>query len=257
MITPRAFIFTSALAMLLALPAYAQEPPTRHLVYSFTMGVQSESRAVAVAAPEMPAGGAMGGASSAHVNDQGPATKGDTSTESSGVSSDGGTITVDVFTPQADGGLHVRVSEASRHDTTQPVDCIVYPSTSVNCGTRISNEAALVLSTLSPTFFQPATLDAKNHWSEGANVPGLSLDFTASAPNGSVVSITEERNQKFTSGTGGTLRGLATFTYDTVKRVSTNVKDHETLQQGESGQSSNLIVDITATLTSDSGPAKN
>jgi hypothetical protein len=258
MTIPRTLILTSAMAMLLASPANAQESPTRHLVYNFTIGVQSDSHAIVAAAPQLPAGGEVGGGPSvAHINDQGPATKSATSTESSGVASDGGTITVDVFSPQADGGLHVRVSEASRHNTTKPIDCIVYPSTSVNCDTRISNEAALVLSTLSPTFFQPAALDARNHWSEGANVPGLTLDFTASAPSGSIVSITEERNQKFTSGTGGTLRGTATFTYDTVKRVSTDVKDHETLQQGEGGQSSNLTVNITATLTSDSGTAKN
>jgi hypothetical protein len=255
MTIPRALIFTSA-AMLLASPAYAQEPATRHLVYNFSMGVQSDTHAIATAPPEAPV--IRQGGSGAPINDQGPRGQTTTSSESSGVASDSGAIRVDVFAPQADGGLHVRVSEASHSSrTAAPVDCIVYPSTSVDCGKSISSEAALVVSTLSPQFFQPATLDAKNHWNVATNVPDLSLDFTASAPKGSVVWIPEERNQKLRSGPGGTLHSLATFTYDTVKRLSTDVKDHETIQRGESGQSSNITVDITATLTSDSQTAKN
>jgi hypothetical protein len=253
MVTRTALLFTSLTAMLVARPAYGQESPTRHLVYNFTMGVQSDTRAVAAPPPQSQTGGTP-----VHINDQAPASKAASDTESTGVSSDGGTISVDVFSPQADGGLHVRVSEASRRNrTAAPVDCVVYPSTSVDCGTRISSEAALVLSTLSPQFFQPALLDARNHWSAETNVPGLSLDFTASPPKGSVVMITEARNQKLSTGSGGTLRSSTTFTYDTEKRLSTDVKDHETIQQGESGQSSNITLDITATLSSDSGSAKN
>ncbi len=247
----------SLAAMFVALPAYGQESPTRHLVYNFSVGIQSDTRAVATLPPQATEPVVRQGGSGAPINDQGPRGQTTTSSESSGVASDSGAINVDVFTPQADGGLHVRVSEASRSNHTAPVDCIVYPSTSVDCGARISAEAALVLSTLSPQFFQPSMLDAKNHWSPSTNVPDLSLDFSASAPKGSVVWITEDRNQKFSGGTGGTLRGSATFTYDTVKRVSTDIKDHETLQRGESGQSSNLTIDTTATLTSDSETAKH
>ncbi|HEX8805744.1 MAG TPA: hypothetical protein VF741_02300 [Candidatus Aquilonibacter sp.] len=250
------FLVISLTAILIALPAYAQESATRHLVYNFTLGVQGDSHAITPVAPQAPSIH-MGGSSSP-INDQGPPTpRAPTSNESSGVSSDSGAINVDVFAPQADGGLHVRVSEIHSSHDTAPTDCVVYPSTSVACAARISSEAALVLSTLSPQFFQPAALDAKNHWHEDAGTPGLSLDFTASAPKGSVVWITEERNQKVSSGTGATIRGTAVFTYDTIKRVATDVKDHETIQRGESGQTSNLTVDTTATLTSDSGTAQH
>jgi hypothetical protein len=251
--TIRAALILAVATASAALPADGQESPARHLVYTFTMGVQSDTHAIVATAPQMQPGG-----TAVHINDQAPANKSASSSESSGVSSDAGTIDVDVFTAQADGGLHVRVSETSHSSrNASPTDCVVYPSTSVACGTRISSEAALVLSTLSPQFFQPSALDAKNHWSVRTNVPGLSLDFTASAPKDSVVWITEDRKQKLSSGSGGTLRGSATFAYDTGKRLSTDVKDHETIEQGDSGQSSNTTVDISATLASDSGPVKN
>lgn len=230
----------------------AQVPPPRHLVYNFTLGMQNDTHDSASAVKQ--------------VNDPGFSSgdfetiHGTGDTPFKGIASDTGTITVDSFEVRSDGGLRVRVSETGRnYRSAAPVECVVYPTTRVACAGAILPEEAVVLSTLSPTFFNPAVLDVKNHWHGGNDVPGLSLDFTAGQPKGSVVSIAEDQNQRVAGGMGGVVHGTATFTYDTVKRVSTHLEAYDTIrQEGQPGQYSNVIVDITATLTSDTGQtAKN
>ncbi len=73
------------------------------------------------------------------------------------------------------------------------------------------------------------------------------------------MSIAADKNQRVAGGMGGVVHGSATFTYDTVKRVSTHLEAYDTIrQEGQPGQYSNVIVDITATLVTDSGQtAKN
>jgi hypothetical protein len=248
----RGVLAGSLLALLASAPAFAQQQPQRHLVYNFTLGMQndthdSESSVKTINAPHF-------GSEYQNVY-----TSGDARYE--GVGSDTGTITVDVHGMRSDGGLQVEISEAGRnYRKAAPMVCAVYPTTKIACAGQIFPEEAAVLSTLSPTFFDPARLDAKNHWQDRNDIPGLTLDFTASAPTGSVISISEQKNEKVSGGLGGTTVGSATFDYDTVRRVTTGLKAYDTVRpaQGEPGQYSNIIVNITATLATDSGTtAKN
>ena len=227
--------------------AFAQEQAQRHLVYDFTFGVQSQEHDT--------------NASVRQVND--PSRNGDFvnaygtgDTHYDTTATDTGTITVDVLGVQPDGGLHVRVGEVGRnYRTSAPTDCVVYPTTKIACTRRPYPEEADVVSTLSPSFFNPATLDAKNQWHEDGGVPGLSLEFTAGAPNGSIVTIGEAKNQKVAGGFGGTVNGSATFTYDTVRRVTIALRAYDTDRsaQGGPGQYTNAVYNITATLVTDSG----
>jgi hypothetical protein len=256
----------SLLALVASAPALAQDQPQRHLVYNFTLGMQNDTHVTEsqvryenAPGPGAPVGslnpGAAAGGGDARI------VTGTGDTQYHGVASDTGTISVDVHGLRPDGGLQVEVSEAGRnYRKAAPMVCAVYPTTKVACAGDIFPEEAAVLSTLSPTFFDPARLDAKNHWQDSNDIPGLTLDFTAAAPKGSVVSISEQKKQNFSGGLGGDVVGNATFDYDTTRRVTTNLKAYETVrpQQGEPGQYSNIVVDITATLATDSGTtAKN
>lgn len=233
-------------------PARAQDQVQRHLVYNFTFGVQKQEHDTNASVRQANSPGK----SIDYTNVYGT---GDTHYDST--ATDSGTITADVLGMQPDGGLHVRVSEVGRYyRASAPMDCLVYPTTKIACARRPYPEEADVMSTLSPSFFNPAALDAKNRWHEDGGVPGLSLEFTASAPSGSIVTIAEARNQKFGGGLGGTVNGSATFTYDTARRVTTALKAYDTDRsaQGGPGQYTNTIFNITATLVTDTqATAKN
>ena len=262
----RSALAVSLLALLASAPAFAQDQPQRHLVYNFTLGVQSDTHdkqsqvsyenAPGAGTPVGPLhpGVAAGGGDTQMVTGTGD-------TQYHGVASDTGTISVDVHGMRPDGGLQVEVSEAGRnYRKAAPMTCAVYPTTKIACAGEIFPEEAVVLSTLSPTFFDPTRLDTKNHWRDSNDIPGVTLDFTASAPSGSIVSISEQKSQKVHGGLGGNTVGSATFAYDTVRRVTTALKAYETIrpQQGQPGQYTNTIIDITATLATDSGTtAKN
>ncbi|MGB6986670.1 MAG: hypothetical protein WBD74_11920 [Candidatus Aquilonibacter sp.] len=248
----RSALAVSLLALVTSAPAFAQDQPQRHLVYNFTFGVQNDEHDTNASIRQVNSPTASGGYQNVYGT-------GDTKYDST--ATDIGTITVDILGVQPDGGLHVRVAEVGRYyRRSAPMDCVVYPTTKVACTGRPYPEEADVISTLSPGFFNPAVLDAKNHWRVADVIPGLTLDFTASAPSGSVVSIAEDKNQKMSGGLGGTDHGSATFTYDTVRRIPTALKTYDTQRpaQGQPGQYANIILNITATLATDSGTtAKN
>ena len=260
--TSHSALSVSLLALLASAPALAQDQPQRHLVYNFTLGVQNDThdknaQVRWLGSPDAPAGAAV-------ANQAGPQQSiatGTGDTQYLAVASDSGTISVDVHGMRSDGGLQVDISEAGRnYRKAAPMTCAVYPTTKIACAGEIFPEEAAVLSTLSPTFFDPSRFDAKNHWRDSSDIPGLTLDFTASAPTGSIVSISEQKSQQFAGGLGGNVVGSATFDYDTVRRVTTALKAYETIrpQQGQPGQYSNIIIDITAQLATDSGTtAKN
>jgi hypothetical protein len=249
-----------ALALVAIVPAFAQDQSQRHLVYSFTLGVQSDAHQMTsqVQWQQTVEGGGSTGAADMNATKM---VTGTGDTQQLGVASDTGTISVDVQGMRPDGGLQVTVSETGqRFRKAAPMVCAVYPTTKIACAGEIYPEEAVVLSTLSPTFFDPTRLDAKSHWRDSNDVPGVTLDFTASLPKGSLVSISEQKRQQINGGLGGNVVGSATFQYDTVRRVTTELKayDTERPQQGQPGQYSNIIYDITATLTTDSGTtAKN
>ncbi|HTZ55073.1 MAG TPA: hypothetical protein VMB20_08400 [Candidatus Acidoferrum sp.] len=229
-----------------AVPAAAQQTVERHLVYNFTVGVQNDTHDT--------------DASSRHVNDAGGANAngtGDTSYE--GIASDSGTIPVDVFGVEPDGGLVVKVSESGTHGSRNAaaVECVVYPTTNTICASgQVYPEELAVIRTLSPKFFDPSALDAKHHWHQGSDAAGVSLDFIAGPPAGTVVPISEDDNEKVSGIQGSTLHGTDTYSYDMAKSVSTQLKEYDTIRkQTGPGQYSNIVIDITAQLATDNQTA--
>jgi hypothetical protein len=225
---------------LFAVPAMAQTVQ-RHLVYSFTVGVQNDTHDTD-ASSKFTAGGTVNGT-------------GDTSYK--GTASDAGTIPVDVFGVDAQGGLVVKVSEIGTRGNRNAaaVECVVYATTNLVCASgQVFPEELLVIRTLSPKFFDPTALDAKRHWHQGSDAAGVSLDFTAGAPVGTVVPITEDDNEKVAGVQGSTMHGTDTYSYDMTKSVSTQLKEYDTIRKETGpGQYANIIVDITAQLATDSG----
>ena len=231
-----------ALAVL-AVPAAADQTVQRHLVYYFTVGVQNDTHDT--------------DASSRMNNDAGGANiNGTGDTSYMGVASDKGTIPVDVFGVEPDGGLVVKVSEDGGNvRKAAAVECVVYPTTNTICASgQVFPEELAVIRTLSPKFFDPSALDAKHHWHQGSEAAGVSLDFIAGTPSGTVVPISENDDEKVTGVQGSTLHGTDTYSYDMSKNVSTQLKEYDTIRrQMGAGQYSNIIIDITAQLSSDSG----
>jgi hypothetical protein len=232
----------------LAAPASAQQQPVqRHLVYNFSVGVQNDSHSTDASMKLLNGGGTAYGT-------------GDTSQAS--LVSDNGTIDVDVFGVEPDGGLVVKVDEHAlrTNRTLNPVECVVYPTTNTVCGAGdVNPEEMAVLKTLSPKFFDPGALDAKHHWHQGSDAAGISLDFTAGTPSGNVVPISLDDNEKIGGGSGGsTLHGTDTYSYDMAKTVATELKEYDMIRkQTGAGQYTNVIINITATLSTDTVAAKN
>ena len=242
---PFACAFVALTLAAAALPAAAQQTVQRRLIYDFSVGVQNDTRDTNSAVSN--SGGPNGGSYSG---------TGDTSYL--GVASDMGTIDVDIYGVEPDGGLVLKVGENGRSNRNNAaVECVVYPTTNVVCGQGVvTPEEMAIIRTLSPKFFDPSALDAKRHWHEGSATAGVSLDFTAGVPNGTLIPITAEDNEQLPHD--GTLHATATYTYDMGKTVTTQVKDYETLRrQNGPGEYADIVFDITATLATDSQTAKN
>lgn len=226
-----------------AVSASAEQTVQRHLVYDFSVGVQNDTHDTDAASKLQSGGGNINGT-------------GDTSYL--GVASDKGTIAVDVFGVEPDGGLVVKVSENGQNvRKASPVECVVYPTTNSICASgQVFPEELAVIRTLSPKFFDPSALDAKHHWHQGSDAAGVSLDFTAGSPAGTLVPISEIDDEKVAAGQGGVMHGTDTYNYDMTKNISTQLKEYDTIRkQMGAGQYSNIIIDITAQLATDSSAA--
>ena len=234
-----------------ALPAAAQQAVQRELVYNFSVGITNDTHDTDMNSRLIGAPNASGGS--------GAEGSGDTSYM--GVASDTGTITVDAFGVEPDGGLVTKVSESALRGnrSAAPVECVVYPTTNVICAQgQVNPEEMSVLRTLSPKFFDPSALDAKRHWHEGNAAAGVSLDFTVTGISGNTATISENNDQKIAGGQGGTVHGTATFTYDMAKTITTQMKEYDTIrQQTGPGQYADITVDVTASLNTDSAAAKH
>jgi hypothetical protein len=216
--------------------ALAQAKPSRHLVYSFSVGVSN----TATEHNSMFDGGTGIGTLGAEGSDKGQ-------------------IMVDVNGVEPDGGLVVTVSEAARTNrSAQPATCVVYPDTSVVCGAGdVHPEEQSVIRTLSPKFFDASNLDANHHWQVTNAAANLKIDFTAS-PNadGVTVGITSDLQQKSTNG--NSMQANGKYSYDTSKLIPTSLSEYQTIRQETgTGQNATIVIDTTATLVSDSGVAKS
>jgi hypothetical protein len=228
-----------------AAPALAQEQPLRHLVYTFTVGVQNDTHDTNTNARSYDSSGNITAVGTGDVSYK-------------GIGSDKGTIAVDVMNLEPDGGLVVGVSEDGQNNRkATAVECVVYPTTNVICATgEVYPEELAVIRTLSPRFFNPSTLDAQHHWHQGNIDAGVSLDFIAGTPAGAIVPISENDDEKVQGGQGSTLHGTDTYSYDIAKDVPTQLKEYDMIRkQLGPGQYSNIIIDITAQLATDSGVA--
>lgn len=216
--------------------AAAQAPPTRHLVYDFTVGVKTD-KISSNSATETVSG----------------------SSDFGEMNSDKGQIAVDVSGVEPDGGLVLAVTETARNGrTSKAITCVVYPDTSVVCAdTDVRPEEESVIRTLSPKFFDASALDANRHWQVTNATAGVKIDFTASPnPDGVTVGITSERVQ--TAPNGNSVRANGKYNYNTAKLLPTTLSEYETIrEQGGASQYQTTVIDITATLASDSGTAKN
>lgn len=225
--------------------ASAQAKPIRHLVYNFTVGVTGDQV----------------NQENADVYAMGPiqpVIHGPGSTDYQGLVSDKGQIAVDVAGIEPDGGLIVTVSETDRRNrAASPATCVVYPDTSVVCGAgALHPEEESVIRTLSPKFFDASALDANRHWQVGNAAAGVKIDFSATPnPDGVTLGITSDRVQKATNG--NSVQSNGKYTYDTSKLLSTALSEYETIrQQSGASQYSTVVIDVTATLVSDSGMPK-
>ncbi len=216
----------------------------RHLVYDFTVGVQTSNTSQTSAAQETQGGNVPGYG----YNDM---AAGD---------SDKGQISVDVKGVEADGGLVVDVSETSVRSNrgSAASTCVVYPNTNVMCGAAdVHPEAVSVLRTLSPKFFDPGALDANRHWQVSNPAAGVTIDFRAGpSAGGPTVTIDAERVEKYTNGSS--VNSNAKYAYDLTKLVPTSLTEYQTIrQQNGAGAYSTVTFDTTATLVSDSGSGKS
>jgi hypothetical protein len=228
---------------LAALPALAQQTVQRHLVYTFTVGVQNDTHDTNASAR------LSGGPNGGNLNGTGD-------TSYMGIGSDKGTIPIDVFGVEPDGGLVVSVSENGQNNRkATAVECVVYPTTNVICASgQVFPEELAVIRTLSPKFFDPSALDDKHHWHQGSDAAGVSLDFIAGTPTGTIVPISENDDEKVSGGQGSTMHGTDTYSYDMAKNVATQLKEYDTIRkQMGPGQYANIIIDVTAQLATDSG----
>ena len=229
-----------------ALPAAADQTVQRHLVYNFTVGVQNDTHDTDASSKMSNIGGG--------ANNNGT---GDTSYM--GVASDKGTITVDVYGVEPDGGLIVKVSENGQNTRkAAAVECVVYPTTNSICASgEVFPEELAVIRTLSPKFFDPSALDANRHWHQGSAAAGIALDFTVGTPSGDGRADQRERRREGCRRPETARCTAPPHTATTwAKNVSTQLKEYDTIRkQMGAGQYSNIIIDITAQLATDSQTA--
>ena len=237
----RVAVTTAALLLAMSRVAPADAPAKRHLVYAFTVGVASDQHDQDSSVRYNGMNGAGG---------QAVYGTGDTSYK--GNASDSGQITVDYQGIEADGGLVVSVAEAARDRTSAASTCVVYASTNVRClGNLVNPEEFSVLRTLAPKFFDPSALDANRHWKVVAEAAGVEINFTATPQGGTVMTIDSQRNEK--RGNGESTAATAKYTYDYSRDLPTQLKEYTTLrEQSGVGKYTNITVDVTANLVSDS-----
>lgn len=168
-------------AVLAAAPLSAGAAPLRTIVYRYSSAMNGFS------------GGGTDGVHGNVVN-----------TEIDSGGSDG-TITVQVQAAAADGGLVIDVTQAVDRSLRplQAVRCAVYSDPNVvacSPGLEPTSEENTLLSYLGRTFYDPARLDAKNHWQMRVALNGgkgsLVSDVTAQPGPGDDVTLSVTRVMK-------------------------------------------------------------
>lgn len=238
-------VLSIAFSVLPASASADQPAAQRHLVYTFDVGIQSDSHDTNSA---VGFNGMANGGNGGEVTGSGHSTYG-------GTGSDMGQILVDVQGIEADGGLVVSVAEkAKNYRSAGSTPCVVYASTNVVCGVGTVNpEEISVLRTMSPHFFEPSDLDANKHWHEGSDAAGIGIDYRVAANDNGILTIEAQRNEKFQGSMRGTMSSTAKYTYDMNKLMPTAITEYTTIRQETGpGQYSNITIDFKANLATDS-----
>ncbi|HKE36365.1 MAG TPA: hypothetical protein VKB39_02985 [Candidatus Baltobacteraceae bacterium] len=235
-------LFTSSATI----PALADAPPMRHLVYSFTYGSQQNVRARDASAYATDGSGNIAPvASSGSSNYQ-------------GALGDKGTMVVDVMREQPDKGLVVVISEnAEVTRRAPPATCVVYANTEVICDPNktVNPEEYTLLRFMAQNFVDPNILDAKKHWGYDTSDGGMALkaDYTIVHSDGQMMTIDEVRSLKRAGTQGQTTNVQSTINYDFGHAVPTAIAEYVTQRSdGGVGGSATTIYQTNLKLVSDS-----
>jgi hypothetical protein len=221
------FLFTSSAAI----PAMADAPPMRHLVYSFTYGSTQSVRASDANAYSTDGNGNITPVAGSSISNYQGALK------------DKGTMTVDVMREQPDKGLVVVVSEnAEQTRKAPPATCVVYANTEVICDPNktVNPEEYTLLRFMAQNFVDPNILDAKKHWGYDSVTGGMALksDYTIVHTDGSMMTISEVRSIKREGTQGQTTNIQSKIDYDFGHAVPTAIDEYVT-QRSDRGVTGN------------------
>lgn len=229
-----------------AVPALADAPPIRHLVYSFTYGsTQSVNSRDGSSYHTDPNGNIMPNAGSG-ISDY------------NGALGDKGTMVVDVMREQPDKGLIVVIAEngeATRK--APPATCVVYANTEVICDPNktVNPEEYTLLRFMAQNFVDPNVLDANKHWGYDTVEGGEALksDYTIVHTNGTLMTIDEVRSIKREGTQGQTTNVQSKIAYDFGHAVPETIDEYVT-QRSEQGVRGNAttIYQTDLKLVSDS-----
>jgi hypothetical protein len=249
----RFLINVTAAVAVSALPALAATtvPQVRHLVYSFTWGTTNniEVHTSGIAATGNSMGSAGSGSSSGMAS-------------STGGASDHGTITIDVLRQQPDYGLVLNVSEQAVERRSAPAaTCVVYGDLTVVCDPekKINSEELTLLRLLGSNFVDPNALDAKKHWQHQhqSGTASSTTDFTISKNNNGVMTITESRVEKDTTGARPQTSDItATIGYDFARSIPTSIDEYTILRSDQGDQYQTVKSQTELQLQSDSSALK-
>lgn len=223
----------SALAIVVyaGAPAHAQTKSLRHLVYSFSIGQQSDQHRQNLSSG---------------------------SADFAGNASDKGTIAADVMGIQPDHGLVVSVSETGQNGrNAAPDTCVVFADTITTCQNPqgVTPEEIAIVGLLAPHFYAPSQLDAKQHWHEGGAGKGgsTSIDFTVTKNANGMLTISEHRVVVQKGIQAMNINADSTIQYDVQHFVPTAVNEYSTMrQQRPTGGYLDENTDIEIHLQSDS-----
>ena len=194
-----------------AVAARADTPPLRHLVYSFTYESSQHG-----AVPNEP---------------------GSTGNQTyNGKLDDQGTMTVDVLREAQDRGLVVVVAEQGQNTRrSAPATCAVYGNTTVVCDPSkpVNAEEFTLLRFLGANFFDPAQLDAKQHWSvsEHKGKTNMTADYTVTSNDNGVIKVDEKRHVEDTSVGSVTIDAQTKLAYNSNRLLPTTIDEYETEDQ--------------------------
>lgn len=229
----------------LAVDNTSPNAPLRHLVYSFTYGVQGDLTVHSEQGMGYP-GQDEASSGSGIVQDY------------NGTMQDKGTVTVDIMHEQPDTGLVVRISEQAENTRkADPATCVVYGSTNLICdpNATINSEELTLLRFIGRNFVDPNKLDDKGHWrlEQSNSAESTTADYTLAPGKNGIVSIQENRVVKNMGGRPVTTDVTTSIVYDTTRQIPTTVQEYAVRREGSSSAGSmKTTVQTSFNLVSDS-----